>query len=132
MTGVDWFEQLTGFREPSYDDARASGPRRSAVPDRRALACHRPAEMPSVAELRSRALAAAGEGAPARRRHWRGRCHDNVSADARCTSIHNRGALFVASQFNLLEMVARMSRPRWRVSYAATTRRPACAVSAGA
>ncbi len=133
MPHVDWFERLTGFRELPYDETRA----RLEVRDGRLASRVNGASygigdfaMPSVAELREKALAQAPS--------LRGRLRvSNVSGDVR--RMHHEpthdGALFqVASQFNALEMVGPSVCPEDGVTRYVEdrTQGPACAVAAGA
>ena len=130
---MDWFEKLTGFEESDYDATRrrlevAGGRLRSTV-NGRSFAIGE-LETPSLGELRSRALAAAGDPA--------GRLKLScVGGDVR-TMHHdeaNAGALFqVASQFNLLEMTRPEVTPEDGVTRYRDddTQGPACAIAAGA
>jgi hypothetical protein len=130
---MDWFRNLTGFAESSHDDTRRrlrveSGRLYSDALDRSyAIGT---LETPSLRELRERAQAV-GTPAPGPPRL------SIVQGDVR--TIHraasSAGALFqVASQFNLLEMVAPDVRPedgvtRYQIDH---TQGPACAIAAGA
>lgn len=130
---VDWFAQLTGFRELSYDETRArlevSGETlRPTINGRRCgIGC---LETPTLAELRNRA------GAVARRLAGRLRV-SSITGDA--GALHrdpaNAHALFqVASQFNLLELIGPNVSPEAGVTRYAhdRTQGPACAIAAGA
>ncbi len=128
---MDWFERLTGFAEEPYAATKArlrveNGRLASDATDRTwgigTL------ELPSLAELRTRAAAAP---VPGRLRV------EVVRGDAR--ALHNQaanaGGLFqVASQFNLLEMVDPGVSPEDGVARYAwdPTQGPACAIAAGA
>ena len=128
---MDWFEQLTGFREECYDDTKAKLLFRgkwlhSKVNERQyAVGC---LELPTLGELR-KTLA---DPAP------RGKLKfGRVSGDVR--ELHraseNKGALFqVASQFNLLEMIGPDVTPEDGVTGYGwdPTQGPACAIAAGA
>ena len=129
---MDWFERLMGFRERTYADARSQmhvegtdlvsrvNGRRFAIGE---------LELVSLGALRARAHAAGGVS---------GRLRVGiVQGDVRKMhqSPENRGALFqVASQFNLLEMVAPSVTPEHGVTGYAhdRTQGPACAIAAGA
>jgi hypothetical protein len=139
--GTNWFERLTGFRESDYEGTRA----RLEVRDGRlhSLANGRSYgigrfEMPSVAELRARALEAVRAGARVDGKSIEGVLSvSNVSGDVRALHADraHQGALFqVASQFNMLEMIGPEVTPEDGVSrYAGDdTQGPACAVAAGA
>lgn len=139
--GNDWFEHLTGFRESGYDETRARlevrDGRLRSLANGRSYGIGR-LELPSVAELRARALEAVRA-----RPLVDGKAIDgvlsvsNVSGDV--GALHadpaHQGALFqVASQFNMLEMIGPEVTPEEGVSrYAGDdTQGPACAVAAGA
>jgi hypothetical protein len=129
---MDWFENITGFREFPYEATKAllsanSGELISQHSSRR------PAigslEMPSLQELRARV-----KQVPVGANRSRISC---IEGDAR--RLHseplNRGALFqVASQFNLLEMVGPSVTPEHGVAGYVNdrTQGPACAIAAGA
>lgn len=129
---MDWFERLTGFREPGYSATRS----RLRVQDRELLSLENgmrygigELELISLGELRSRALAAGG--LPGRLRVGL------VQGDVR--KMHHEaeyaGALFqVASQFNLLEMTSPDVTPEDGVTgyQHDRTQGPACAIAAGA
>lgn len=128
---MDWFEQITGFREASYQETLA---RLSVVDGRlvRTGAGHSYAvgtlSLPSLAELRA---AAAAITLPGRLRL--SIAEGDVRAMHRAPE--NCGALFqVASQFNLLEMPGFDVTPGDGVTgYAHDhTQGPACAMAAGA
>jgi hypothetical protein len=126
----DWFVNLTGFRETSYDNTRSQlaiegDELVSAVTGKRygigTL------ELPALAELRSRIKVPTGQRNTVR-------C---VTGEAR--AMHSdpelAGALFqVASQFNLLEMAGPSVTPEDGVTRYASdhTQGPACAIAAGA
>lgn len=129
---MDFFEQVTGFREASYAETQA---RLSIVGGRLARADGGHAytvgalSLPSLAELR--AAAAATVARP-------GRLRLSI-AEGDVRAMHrrpeNRGALFqVASQFNLLEMPGFDVSPEVGVTGYAhdLTQGPACAMAAGA
>lgn len=128
---MDWFEQITGFKELPYaaTQARLAVEGGYLVSDgierRYAVGT---LETPTLAELRERARAIT----PVEKQN-RIRC---IQGDAR--KLHadpaHRGALFqVASQFNLLEMVGPSVTPEHGVSRYAQdrTQGPACAIAAG-
>ena len=129
---MDWFQQLTGFRELDYRDTRErlaveGGQLVSLMNDRRFSVGS--FELPSLAELRQRV---------ADRRPERGRLRvRNVVGDVR--ELHGsdefRKALFqVASQFNCLEMISPHYTPEDGVTRYQNdhTQGPACAIAAGA
>jgi hypothetical protein len=129
---MDWFEQITGFREVDYEATQS----RLSVSDGR-LASRLSSktwaigrlETPALSELRERA-----EGLMAGQRRTRVQC---IAADARELhgSASSAGALFqVASQFNLLEMVGPEVTPEHGVTRYQNdwTQGPACAIAAGA
>ena len=128
---MDWFERLTGFRETDYAATKA----RLRVEDGLLIS---PAngrsyqigelELLSLKDLRARAQQAAPAG------QLRVQL---VSGDVRRmhAAPENAGALFqVASQFNLLEMIAPDVRPEDGVTryQSDPTQGPACAIAAGA
>ncbi len=131
---MDWFEQITGFREQGPAHARAH----LKVQDGRLVSPHsdrRPhvgqLETPTLGQLRDWASEVAGPASPGAMtlEHVRG----NVRA------LHadpaNADALFqVASQFNLLEMVSPEVTPEDGVTRYQhdPTQGPACAMAAGA
>lgn len=130
---MDWFEQLTGFREADADTVqrhlRVEGDQlKSAVNGASYGIGH--LELASLADLRNRVNPLA-QALP-------GRLNVSViSGDVR--KMHGdpeyRGALFqVASQFNLLEMLSPSVTPEDGVTrYAGDpTQGPACAIAAGA
>src|SRR5436190_12134980 len=130
---TNWFHDLFGFNERSYDETRKNlevvgTTLRSRVNHRSYVIGE--LETPSLRELRDRA-ARVVDG-------LRGRLKiSNVSGDVR--SMHripaNRNALFqVASQFNLLEMVGPHVSPEDGVTRYVDdhTQGPACAIAAGA
>jgi len=127
----DWFERLTGFRERGYDETRLQlrvegDCLRSLVNDRSFVIGN--LDLISLAELREQARACQR---PGRLRFTK------ILGDARL--LHREpefdGALFqVASQFNLLEMVAPHITPEHGVAGYENdpTQGPACAIAAGA
>ena len=127
---MDWFSTLTGFREGSYDDARAQlrvegDELVSAANDKRFGVGS--LSVPTLAELRSR-IAVPDRGRTSVQ--W-------VVGESR--AMHSdpalAGALFqVASQFNLLEMTGPNVTPEHGVTRYASdhTQGPACAIAAGA
>lgn len=129
---MDWFENLTGFRETSYAETRA----RLVVEGRRLRSLMNGAshevgelELASLQSLRERAKSAGG--IPGRLKA------SVVTGDVRRMhqSPDNVGALFqVASQFNLLEMVSPEVTPEQGVTRYERdpTQGPACAIAAGA
>ncbi len=129
---TDWFERLTGFRESGYEATRA----RLEVRDNRlrSLVNGRDygigrLELASLAELRQRVVTDGGRAGRLRVR--------TLSGDVRALHQHSEfeGALFqVASQFNMLEMVAPNRTPEDGVTDYAfdRTQGPACAIAAGA
>lgn len=130
---MDWFEELTGFREGDYHLTRSRleisrGQLRSKVNGRTFATGE--LETPTLAELRQRGQEA--------RRELAGTLQVScVSGDAR--TLHHdpasEHALFqVASQFNLLEMVGPGVTPEDGVAGYAhdPTQGPACAIAAGA
>jgi hypothetical protein len=129
---MDWFEQLTGFRETGYEDTRAKleveGGRLRSKVNRKSYGVGE-LELVSLTDLRDRAKSASGPT---------GRLKVGVvTGDVR--KMHqapeNAGALFqVASQFNLLEMISPSVTPedgvtRYQHDH---TQGPACAMAAGA
>ena len=128
---MDWFEQITGFREDAYGETQG---RLHLREGRLQCASSKMARtvgtltLPSVAELRSSVEGLAHRG--------RSRL-SIVEGDVR--DMHslpkNRGALFqVASQFNMLEMVGPQVTPEHGVTGYEhdRTQGPACAMAAGA
>ena len=128
---MDWFEQLTGFKENGYEQTRRNleveGPYlRSRVNGRRYRIGE--LELVSLQDLRRRAASDGPRGSLGLR---------TVVGDVR--RLHREaeyaGALFqVASQFNLLEMVGPDITPEQGVTRYALdpTQGPACAIAAGA
>jgi hypothetical protein len=129
---MDWFEQLTGFRETSYEETRA----RLEVDGERLRSRVNGAsygigelELVSLQALRERVRSAG---------NLPGRINTSVvSGDVRRMhrSPENAGALFqVASQFNLLEMMSPDVTPEHGVTryQSDPTQGPACAIAAGA
>jgi hypothetical protein len=126
----DWFSELTGFREESYELTRS----RLVVEGDELLSTVNgkrygigTLEVPTLAELRSRVEIPRAERSTVR----------GVTGEAR--SMHAdpelEGALFqVASQFNLLEMTGPNVTPEDGVTRYSSdhTQGPACAVAAGA
>jgi hypothetical protein len=130
---VDWFEDLTGFKERAYGETQrrlaAAGTTLRSTINNRSYGIG-DLEIPSLKELRQTA-ACVVNGLPGSLNV------SNVTGDVR--SLHrdpaNRGALFqVASQFNLLEMTGPAVAPEDGVTRYALdrTQGPACAVAAGA
>jgi hypothetical protein len=131
-TGMDWFEQLTGFRELDYESTRSNfaveGSRLQSLINGRSFAIGE-FELASLHSLRERAQSA---GAPG------GRLKVSlVTGDVR--ELKKRpeysGALFqVASQFNMLEMTSPEITPEHGVTRYQhdRTQGPACAIAAGA
>jgi len=130
---MNWFEQLTGFKEYGYHETRrqleVKGDRLHSKANGKSYATGL-LETPSVRELRERAL----EGVDRIKGTLKVSC---VSGDVR--TLHgapeNQRALFqVASQFNLLEMVGPDVTPEHGVARYESdgTQGPACAVAAGA
>ena len=133
MTSHDWFENLTGFRESSYQATKAN----FELLDRRLRSKGNGREFdighfetPSLAELRVRGHDAANElASPIAVENQVGdvrRLHADPASDL---------SLFqVASQFNCLEMIGPDVTPERGVTRYATdhTQGPACAVAAGA
>ncbi len=129
---MDWFNELTGFVEGSYEETkrrlRVDGGRLHSDAHARSFAIGT-LETPSLGELRTRAhVSAMTKGSPK---------VSIVQGDVR--PLHrvaaNAGALFqVASQFNLLEMVGPDVRPEDGVTRYRSdrTQGPACAMAAGA
>jgi hypothetical protein len=127
-----WFESLTGFREETADQVRSKlhvdGDTMTSVVNRKTMACGH-LETPALADLRSRSLEV---DAP------KGRLKlSEVVGDVQ--QLHqapeNAGALFqVASQFNLLEMVAPSYTPEDGIDIYEhdRTQGPACAIACGA
>lgn len=130
---ANWFEDLMGFQERSYEETKANlevggTTLRSRVNHRSFVIGE--LETPSLLELRSRAASVVDRLAGTLK-------VSNVSGDVR--SMHrdpaNRHALFqVASQFNLLEMVGPHVTPEDGVTryIEDRTQGPACALAAGA
>jgi hypothetical protein len=130
---ANWFEDLMGFQERSYEETRAKlevvGTTLRSTVNHRSFSIGE-LETPSLTELRSRAANLVGQLAGTL-------TVSNVSGDVR--RMHrdpaNRHALFqVASQFNLLEMVGPQVTPEDGVTryIADHTQGPACALAAGA
>jgi hypothetical protein len=129
---MDWFEKITGFREASYDDTRASlkvsGQQLQSLINGKSYGIGQ-LELVPLHTLRERVKSAPSSP---------GRLQVSVvSGDVR--QMHklpeNNGALFqVASQFNLLEMVSPSVTPEHGVTryQADHTQGPACAIAAGA
>jgi hypothetical protein len=128
---MDWFEQLTGFREAGYRETQA----RLRVVDSR-LVREGKNETSAVGTLTLPSLAELREAAAGVQRAGRLRL-SIVEGDVRALhwALENRGALFqVASQFNMLEMVGPDVTPEDGVAGYAhdRTQGPACAMAAGA
>jgi protein-tyrosine phosphatase len=129
---MDWFEQLTGFREKDYEDTRA----KLEVEGRR-LRSNVTGKSYGVGELELVSLQALRERVKSAGRPS-GRIKVGiVTGDVR--RMHQApeyaGALFqVASQFNLLEMVSSSVAPEDGVTRYVydRTQGPACAIAAGA
>lgn len=129
---MDWFQQLTGFRETGYDETRAKlaveADRLRSLVNGRSYGIGQ-LELVSLATLRERANSVAG---------LRGRLKIGVATGDVRRMHHlpeNAGALFqVASQFNLLEMVSPAVTPEEGVTRYQDdpTQGPACAIAAGA
>lgn len=127
---ADWFERLTGFRESDYETTQS----RLSVEGNELVSRingkrYRIGELtlPTLADLRSRVDPSRGQRSSVK----------VLVGDVR--ALHSEpsyeGALFqVASQFNLLEMVAQYVTPEQGVAGYAydPTQGPACAVAAGA
>jgi hypothetical protein len=129
---MDWFERLTGFTETSYAETRA----RLAVEGSR-LRSRVNGKSYAIGELELLSLDALRRRAPADGGRPRRLTAKLVRGDVR--AMHrlpeNAGALFqVASQFNLLEMVAPDVTPEAGVTRYQhdRTQGPACAIAAGA
>jgi hypothetical protein len=130
---MDWFEELTGFPETTYDEVRAKlnvkGYRLESLVNQRSYGIGE-LELASLGDLRDRVNAFSCIRS--------GRLKVNLlRGDARLLhqSPEYVGAVFqVASQFNLLEMVAPTVTPEdgvTRYQYD-QTQGPACAIAAGA
>lgn len=129
---MDWFEQLTGFRETEYANTRArlsvEGDRLQSLVNGKSYSIGE-LELVSLRTLRDRAKSVGG---------FPGRMKVTaVTGDVR--QMHRlpqyAGALFqVASQFNLLEMVSPTVTPEQGVTRYEQdrTQGPACAIAAGA
>jgi hypothetical protein len=129
---MDWFEQLTGFRETSYDDTRGrlrvEGNRLQSLVNEKSYDIGT-LELVPLQTLRERARSAGGPYGRLRVKV--------VTGDVRKMHLlpENAGALFqVASQFNLLEMVSPSVTPEHGVTRYQHdhTQGPACAIAAGA
>lgn len=129
---MDWFEDLTGYKEADYARTRArlrlEGERLRSLVNGRTFAIGR-LDIVSLQTLRERVAAGSGPAG-----HLTVR---NVSGDVR--QLHRmaafKGALFqVASQFNLLEMISPEVTPGHGVTCYQydPTQGPACAIAAGA
>lgn len=129
---MDWFERLTGFRETSYADTKAKlvvedGQLRSLVNGK----SYRTGELElvSLKDLRARVK----QTCPPSEKSKVSAITGDIRALHRLPE--NAGALFqVASQFNLLEMIAPRVTPEDGVGRYEDdrTQGPACAVAAGA
>lgn len=129
---MTWFETLTGFREQSPGQVRAhivaEGHTLTSRVNGKTMVCGQ-LETPTLADLRARARAAPPADGPTTLREVVGdvqRLHTDAA---------HAGALFqVASQFNLLEMVAPSVTPEAGVGRYENdrTQGPACAIAAGA
>ena len=130
---MDWFENLTGFRESGYDDTRSrlrvEGERICSSINGQSYGIGN-LETPSLGDLRRRAQSVIPDVAgPLQVSFVRGDVRD-LHRDPR-----NANALFqVASQFNLLEMAHYEIAPEDGVTRYAfdSTQGPACALAAGA
>jgi hypothetical protein len=129
---MDWFKQLTGFRETDYHDTRSKlaveGIQLRSLVNGKSYGIGA-LELVSLETLRQRAEA--GGGFPGRLKV------SIVQGDVRKMHRHsqNAGALFqVASQFNLLEMMSPSVTPEHGVTgyERDPTQGPACAIAAGA
>lgn len=128
---MNWLERLTGIVEYSPEHVRGQlaldGTRLRSLANGREMVCGR-LDIPSLAELRVRAADAPSAGRLSVR---------ECIADARALHAdpEHAGALFqVASQFNLLEMIAPQVTPEHGIARYETdhTQGPACAIAAGA
>jgi hypothetical protein len=129
---MDWFEQLTGFKETNYAETRAKlrveGQQLISLVNGKRYSIGN-LELVSLQTLRDRVSAASIRA---------GRLHSSfIAGDVR--ELHRMhtyaGALFqVASQFNLLEMVSPSVTPDDGVTNYQydRTQGPACAIAAGA
>jgi protein-tyrosine phosphatase len=129
---MDWFEQLTGFRETSYEDTRA----KLEVEGRR-LRSKVNGKSYGVGELELVSLQALRERVKSAGRPSGGIKVGIVTGDVRRMhqAAEYAGALFqVASQFNLLEMTSYSVTPEQGVTRYESdrTQGPACAIAAGA
>jgi hypothetical protein len=129
---MTWFEALTGCSESSPEGVRehlmVDGSRLLSRPNGKSW-LHGDLETPTLAQLRERAQNVGRDSRPisvreviANAQHL----HQNAA---------NRDALFqVASQFNLLEMMAPDVTPEWGIGIYERdpTQGPACAIAAGA
>lgn len=129
---MTWFEDLTGCSERSAEDVREhliiDGPRlRSCLNGKSWL--YGELETPTLAQLRDRARNVVRDSRPIAVREVIANVQ-HLHADAA-----NQNALFqVASQFNLLEMMAPDVTPEWGIGLYERdpTQGPACAIAAGA
>jgi len=130
MTSSGWFEQLTGFREESYESTQrrllVEGDELVSAVNGKRYDIGR-LTLPTLAELRTRVNAGQGQRSSVQ----------VLQGDVR--ALHSdpayAGALFqVASQFNLLEMTSPEVSPEHGVARYAHdhTQGPACATAAGA
>ena len=111
---MDWFEQLTGFRETEYANTRA---RLSVEGDRLQSLVN--GKSYSIGELELGVTANVARSGEVRR--WFPRTNEGHCGDRRCAADASAaaicGALFqVASQFNLLEMVSPTVTPEQGVT----------------
>lgn len=130
MSSSDWFEQLTGFREESYESTQ----RQLLVEDDELISTVNGKRykvgqltLPTLAELRARVNTDRGQRSSVQVLHGDVRALHSDPAYA--------GALFqVASQFNLLEMTSPQVSPEHGLARYAYdhTQGPACAIAAGA
>lgn len=129
---MDWFEQLTGFREEDYPSTQSrlavDGDRLKSLANGKSYAIGK-FELVSLHSLRERAALNDGPSGSVKVKL--------VTGDVR--ELHRRpeysGALFqVASQFNMLEMVSPTVKPEDGVTRYQNdhTQGPACAIAAGA
>jgi len=129
---VDWFEQITGFREAGYDSTR----QRLAVDGEYLVSQvngsrHRVGrfDLVGLSELRAHAGQAAMDGPRSTVR-----CQIGDSRAMHADPAHRQATFQVASQFNALEMVGPDITPEHGVTRYINdrTQGPACAIAAGA
>jgi hypothetical protein len=130
---MDWFEALTGFREASYDASkqklRVEGALLHSLVNQRQFGIGR-FSMPSLAELRSLLATSVAKSSATL-------TTDTVFGDIGLLHTlpeYHRATVQVASQFNMLEMIAPSVTPEDGVARYASdpTQGPACAIAAGA